>query len=41
MLGKLYHNERDGWMYSERLLENGRQTYGMLSDCHLLGDERD
>jgi hypothetical protein len=31
-----YHNERDGWMYSEQLFQNGRQTYSMLSDCHLM-----
>jgi hypothetical protein len=36
MVGELYHNERDGWMYSERLFQNGYQTYGMLSDCHLM-----
>lgn len=36
MVGELYHNERDGWMYSEQLFQNGRQTYSMLSDCHLM-----
>jgi hypothetical protein len=39
MVGELYHNERDGWMYSERLFQNGYQTYGMLSDCHLMQGE--
>jgi hypothetical protein len=39
MVGELYHNERDGWMYSERLFQNGYQTYGMLSDCHLIQGE--
>jgi hypothetical protein len=29
MVGELYHNERDGWMYSEQLFQNGRQTYAM------------
>jgi len=23
-------------MYSEQLFQNGRQTYRMLSDCHLM-----
>jgi hypothetical protein len=36
MVGELYHNERDGWMYAERLFRNGYQTYAMLSDCHLM-----
>jgi hypothetical protein len=39
MVGELYHNERDGWMYSEQLFQNGRQTYSMLSDCHLMQGE--
>jgi len=36
MVGELYHNDSDGWMYSEHLFQNGSQTYGMLSDCHLM-----
>jgi hypothetical protein len=36
MVGELYHNERDGWMYSEQQFKNGTQTYGMLADCHLM-----
>jgi hypothetical protein len=26
MVGELYRNERDGWMYSERLFQNGHHT---------------
>ena len=32
--GRLYHNDRDGWMYSENIFANGRLTYQMLADCH-------
>ena len=31
--GHLIHNERDGWMYSEEII-NGRSRYRMLADCH-------
>jgi hypothetical protein len=34
MVGNLYHNERDGWMYREQIVQNGRLTYQMLADCH-------
>jgi hypothetical protein len=32
-VGHLYHNERDGWMYQETIVEPGR-TYQMRADCH-------
>jgi hypothetical protein len=32
--GKLFHNDRDGWMYSESIITNGRLVYQMLADCH-------
>jgi hypothetical protein len=39
MLGTLYNNDRDGWMYREQIIKNGRVEYTMLSDCHeQLGD---
>jgi hypothetical protein len=34
MLGHLYHNERDGWMYVEDLFEGGRHTMQSVADCH-------
>jgi hypothetical protein len=34
MLGHLYHNERDGWMYVEDLFESGRHTMQAVADCH-------
>ena len=34
MLGHLYHNERDGWMYVEDLFESGRHTMQSVADCH-------
>ena len=34
MIGKLYYNQNEGWMYSERIFENRREKYAMLSDCH-------
>ena len=34
MLGHLYHNERDGWMYVEDLFESGRYTMQSVADCH-------
>jgi hypothetical protein len=34
MTGRLYHNDRDGWMYFEQLSERGRVTFQMLADCH-------
>jgi hypothetical protein len=36
MVGELYYNDRDGWMYSETISKNGRTEYQMLSDCHRL-----
>jgi hypothetical protein len=34
MVGEIYYNDRDGWMYSETISKNGRIEYRMLSDCH-------
>jgi len=34
MVGHLYHNERDGWMYTEELFEHGRLTMQSTADCH-------
>ena len=34
MVGHLYHNSRDGWMYTEDLFEHGRQTMHAVADCH-------
>jgi hypothetical protein len=34
--GRLYHNDRDGWMYTESIFENNRLTYQMLADCHAM-----
>jgi hypothetical protein len=39
MIGSLYHNDRDGWMYREGLIANGRVAYTMLSDCHEVGQD--
>ena len=36
MVGELYYNEHDGWMYSEQQFKNNHQIYSMLSDCHLM-----
>jgi hypothetical protein len=40
MVGVIYHNDRDGWMYREIISKNGHVEYQMLSDCHeqQLGD---
>ena len=35
--GHLYHNERDGWMYTETITDPGG-VYQMLADCHEMGD---
>jgi hypothetical protein len=43
MIGTIYHNDRDGWMYREQIVKYGRIQYTMLSDCHeqkYAGDER-
>jgi hypothetical protein len=34
MLGHLYHNERDGWMYVEDLFESGRHSTQSVAGCH-------
>ena len=34
MIGTIYHNDRDGWMYREQMVKYGRVQYTMLSDCH-------
>ena len=34
MLGHLYYNERDGWMYVEDLFESGRHSMQSVADCH-------
>ena len=34
MVGHLYHNQRDGWMYVEDLFEHGRHTMQAVADCH-------
>jgi hypothetical protein len=34
MIGSLYFNQREGWMYREGINTNGRLVYTMLSDCH-------
>lgn len=34
MVGELYHNDRDGWMYLETITKNNRVEYRMLADCH-------
>ena len=31
--GHLYHNDSDGWMYTETI-QSPRGTYHMLADCH-------
>ncbi len=36
-LGHLYHNERDGWMYTETITAP-RSVYRMIADCHEMGD---
>ena len=30
-----FDNDRDGWMYRETIIENGRPRYTMLADCHM------
>jgi hypothetical protein len=35
--GHLYHNESDGWMYTETITDPGG-VYQMLADCHEMGD---
>ena len=37
--GRLYHNDRDGWMYAESIYSNNRLVYQMLADCHAAGGE--
>jgi hypothetical protein len=32
--GRLYHNDRDGWMYTETIYSSNRMVYQMLADCH-------
>ena len=32
--GHLYHNDRDGWMYTETIYSSNRMVYQMLADCH-------
>ena len=34
MLGHLYHNKRDGWMYVEDLFDSGRHSMQSVADCH-------
>jgi hypothetical protein len=34
MLGEIYYNDRDGWMYRETISKNGRSQYQMLADSH-------
>ena len=41
MVGVVYHNERDGWMYRETVSERGRVAYEMLADCHQANGEGD
>jgi len=36
--GHLYHNERDGWMYTQSITEPYHGVYQMLADCHEMGD---
>lgn len=39
MVGEIYHNDRDGWMYMETISKGGRVEYQMLADCHqMLGE---
>src|SRR5262249_4709902 len=38
MLGMVYHNARDGWMYRETISARGRVAYEMHADCHQLED---
>jgi hypothetical protein len=37
--GRLYHNDRDGWMYAETIYSSNRMVYQMLADCHEAGGE--
>jgi hypothetical protein len=38
MVGMVYHNDRDGWMYRETISAGGRVAYEMLADCHQVED---
>jgi hypothetical protein len=34
MVGEIYYNDRDGWMYRETLADGGHVEFQMLVDCH-------
>jgi hypothetical protein len=34
MVGHVYHNDRDGWMYTEELFINSQRDFSMVADCH-------